>query len=234
MMAIFRRELGSYFSSPVGYVVIAAFLSFSGLFFYYYCLYAGSSNMNIVFQNMFSVVMFIIPILTMRLFAEDRKTKTDQALLTSPVKIGSIVMGKYLSAMIILLICLCSYLVEGLILSFIAHPDWSVILGNVFGMLLLGSVFVSIGIMVSSLTESMVIAAVASFAINILLSLVDTLASTVNTEGARSFISSLSLQTKYNSITLGIISLGDVVYFVTLTALFLFITDRIIERRRWA
>ncbi|MBQ3928737.1 MAG: ABC transporter, partial [Clostridia bacterium] len=83
MSAILKRELASYFSSPVGYVVTAAFMVFSGLYFYFYCLYSGTSNMYNVFQHMFMIVLFIIPIITMRLFSEDKKSKTDQALLTA-------------------------------------------------------------------------------------------------------------------------------------------------------
>ena len=123
MFAIFKRELYSYFSSPVGYVVVAAFMAFSGLFFYVQCLFAGTSNMYQVFQSMFFIVLFIIPLLTMRSFAEDRKNKTDQALITSPVSIPSIVTAKFASAFTVLAICLSSYIIEGIILSTVASPD---------------------------------------------------------------------------------------------------------------
>lgn len=234
MSAIFKRELSSYFSSPVGYVVTAAFMLFSGLYFYFYCLYSGTSNMYTVFQSMFMIVLFIIPLITMRLFAEDKKMKTDQALFTSPVGIPSIVTAKYLSAMVIFLLCLCSYIIEGIVLSFIAQPDWSVILGNVFGMLLMGSAFTAIGIFVSSMTESVIVAAIFSFAVNIVISLVDAIASTVDWQFLKDILNSLSFQTRYGNFALGLITLSDVVFFITTTFLFLFLTDRVIERRRWA
>lgn len=234
MSAIFKRELSAYFTSPVGYVVIAAFMFFSGIFFYVQCLYAGTSNMYAVFQSMFFIVLFIIPLITMKLFADDRKHKTDQALLTSPVGIASVVTAKYLSALVIFLICLSSYIIEGVILSFMAQPDWSVIIGNVFGMLLLGSSFIAIGIFISSMTESVIIAAIASFVINVLICMVDTLASTVSWDFLKNILNAVSFQSKYSNFALGLISLSDVVFFVTVTILFLFFTDRVIEKRRWA
>ncbi|MBQ1658379.1 MAG: ABC transporter permease subunit [Clostridia bacterium] len=234
MFAIYKRELYSYFSSPVGYVVVAAFMAFSGIFFYVQCLFAGTSNMYQVFQSMFFIVLFIIPLITMRSFAEDRKNKTDQALLTSPVSIPSIVTAKFASAFTVLAICLSSYIIEGIILSTIASPDWSVIIGNVLGMLLMGSAFIAIGIFISSLTENTIIAAVFAFMANVMISMVDSISSTVSWAPVKSLLSMISFQTKYRNFALGLISLSDVVFFVSITLLFLFFTDRITDRRRWA
>jgi len=234
MFAILKRELGSYFTSPVGYVVTAAFMAFNGIFFYVQCLYTGQSNMSSVFQSMFFIVLFLIPLLTMRLFAEDRKSRTDQALLTAPIGIVPVIMAKFLSALIMLLICLSSYIIDGIILAFVASPDWSVIFGNIFAMLLMGSSFIAIGIFVSSLTESVMIAAVFSFAVNVLISMIDTISSTIPWEWLKNVLSTISFQAKYSSFSLGLISLSNVVFFITVTALFLFLTDRVIDRRRWA
>ena len=234
MFAIFKREFVSYFTSPVGYVVIAAFMMFNGIFFYVQCLFSGTSNLYSVFQNMFGIALFLIPLITMRLFSEERKNKTDQALITAPVKISSIVCAKFLSALAVFAVCLSAYIVDGIILSFIASPDWGVIFGNILAMLLLGSAFISIGIFISSLTESVIIAAVFSFAANFIISLADTIASTVPWQWLKDVILSISFQARYSDFTLGIISLSDTVFFITVTLLFLFITDRVIDRRRWA
>lgn len=234
MFAIFKRELFSYFTSPVGYVVIAAFMAFSGVFFYVQCLFASTSNMYGVFQSMFFIVLFLIPLLTMRLFSDDRKNKTDQALITSPVSIPSIVTAKFLSALTMLIICLMSYIIEGIILSCIASPDWSIIIGNIFGMLLMGSSFIAIGIFISSLTENIIIAAVFSFMANVLISLIDSISSTLSWTFLKDALNMISFQDKYRNFSLGLISLSDIVFFITITFLFLFFTDRIIDRRRWA
>ena len=234
MSAIFRRELASYFTSPVGYVVVAAFMVFNGIFFYVQCLYPGTSSMRGVFQSMFFIVLFLIPLITMRLFAEDRHSRTDQALITSPVGIASIVFAKFLSALVLLAVCLSGYIIDGIILSFIGSPDWGVIIGNVIAMLLMGSSFIAIGIFISSLTESVIIAAVFSFAVNVFISMFDTIASTITWAPLKSIISVLSFNARYQSFTLGIISFADVVFFLSVTFLFLFLTDRVIDRRRWA
>ena len=234
MLAIFKRELASYFTSPVGYVVAAAFMVFNGIFFYVQCLYTGTSNMYGVFQSMFFIVLFLIPLLTMRLLAEDKRNKTDQALLTAPVGIPAIVGAKFLSALVMLLICLSAYIVDGIILSFVASPDWSVILGNLFGMLLMGAAFIAIGLFVSSLTESVIVAAVFSFAANVLISMIDTIGSTVPWEWLKGILGALSFQSKYGHFSLGLIALSDVVFFISIAVLFLFLTDRVLDRRRWA
>lgn len=234
MFAIFRRELGSYFTSPVGYVVIAAFMVFNGLFFYVDCLYNGTSNMYSVFQSMFYILMFIIPLVTMRLFSEDKRSRTDQALLTSPVGIPSIVCAKFLSALAILALCLLGYIADGIVLSFVASPDWGVILGNIISMLLMGSAFISIGVFVSSLTESVIVAAVFSFAINALISMIDNITSTIPWGWLKDALNMISFQAKADNFSLGLVAFSDVVFFVSITFMFLFFTDRIIDRRRWA
>ncbi len=234
MTAILKRELGAYFASPIGYAVTAAFMFFSGMFFNYYCLVSGTSSMYGVFQGMFSIILFLIPLITMRSFAEERRNKTDQILYTSPVSIPSVVIAKYLSAMVLLLICLSSYLIEGLVLSMFGSPDWSVIIGNILGMLMLGSAFISINLLISSLTESVMVAAVFSFAVNYLISLTDTVRATVNWQLLSDTLGAVSFQMRYDNFELGIIKLSDVVFFVTVTALFLFLTDRVIEKKRWS
>ena len=234
MYAIFRRELASYFTSPVGYVVAAAFMVFNGIFFYVQCLFSGTSSMTTLFQSMFFILLFLIPLITMRLFAEDKHNRTDQALLTSPVGIVSIVCAKFLSAVVLLLICLLSYVVDGLILTFVGSPDWGIIIGNIAAMAIMGAAFIAIGLFISSLTESVIIAAVLSFAANVLISMFDTIASTIPWEWMKNLVSSLSFQSRYNSFALGIFSFSDIIFFLSVTVLFLFLTDRIIDRRRWA
>ncbi len=234
MYAIFRRELASYFTSPVGYVVAAAFMVFNGIFLYVNCLFAGTSNMSTVFQSMFFIILFIIPLITMRLFAEDRHNKTDQALLTSPVNVGSIVCAKFFSALLLFAVCLTAFVIDGIILAFVGSPDWGVIIGNILAMALMGSSFIAIGIFISSLTESVIIAAVVSFAVNMVISMVDSIASTIPWDSLKSLVASLSFQSRYANFSLGIVSFSDVVFFLSVTVLFLFLTDRIVDRRRWA
>lgn len=234
MSAIIKRELSSYFNSAIGYIVLAVFYFFSGLFFYMYCLMSNTASMSYVFLSMLMIVMLTIPIITMRSFSEEKKQRTDQALLTAPVSIAGIVSAKFLSALLMLLLCLCSFIVDGVALSFIGYPDWSVIIGNVFGMVLMGAALAAVGIFVSSLTESVIVAAIVSFAVNVLISLLDTVASTMPVAFLKNFVSSLSFQTRYGHFALGLFPLSDIIYFASVCLVFLFLTDRVLERRRWA
>lgn len=234
MSAILKRELAAYFNSPVGYIVTAAFMFFSGFFFYVQCLNIGTSNMYAVFQSMFFIVLFVIPLITMRLFSEEKKYRTDQALLTAPVSLPAIVTAKFLSAFVMLSVCLASYLIEGIVLSLIASPDWSVIIGNIFSMMMMGAAFISIGLFISSLTENVMIAAIGSFAVNLVISLVDSISAGVPVEFLKKILSLLSFQTKYSNFALGIVQFSDIVFFISITVLFLFFTERVLEKRRWA
>ncbi len=233
MGAIFKRDFSSYFNSPVGYITMAVFFFFSGLYFYTTCLYTKTSDMYYVFQSMFLVIMFIIPLFTMKLFSEERRQKTDQALLTSPVSITRIVMGKYLSAIAVFAICLSIFAVFAIVLAFIATPSISVITANILGLFLLGSSLISIGVFISSLTESQTVAALSTFAIEFVINILDSFASTVSNDFVKNLLLALSFRTRYNNFALGIINLADVVFYLSITALFLFLTIRVIDKRRW-
>lgn len=154
MFAIFKRELKAYFTSPLGYVFLAIFYAFSGLFFYIFSLSVGSTDISSVFLMMFIVLMVFVPLLTMRLLSEDKKQKTDQLILTAPVSLLSIVMGKFLAAYAIFAIGVAVMPVYGFVMSTFATVSWLPIWGNTVGLLLLGGIFVSIGLFISSLTET--------------------------------------------------------------------------------
>ena len=165
MFAIFKRELKAYFTSPLGYVFLAIFYAFSGLFFYIFSLSVGSTDISSVFLMMFIVLMVFVPLLTMRLLSEDKKQKTDQLILTAPVSLLSIVMGKFLAAYAIFAIGVAVMPVYGFVMSSFATVSWLPIWGNTVGLLLLGGIFVSIGLFISSLTENQMIAAIGGFAV---------------------------------------------------------------------
>ena len=234
MFAIMKRELLSYFTSPLGYVFIAVFYLFSGIFLFLFTLTSQSVDMSYVYTGMFFVMLIMIPILTMRLMAEENKQKTDQLLLTSPVSLPRLVMGKFLSAFVILLICMLIFLVYGIVLSCFAAVNWAVIFGNIVGMLLLGALCVSAGIFVSTLTENKMIAAVGSIGLNIAFILVDSVASVMPTKFLQDVFYSLSFFSRYNEFTIGIFSLSNIFFFASVAFIFLFLTVRVLEKRRWS
>ena len=234
MFAIFKRELRAYFTSPLGYVFLAIFYAFSGLFFYIFALSVGSRDISSVFLMMFMVLMIFVPLLTMRLLSEDKKQKTDQLTLTAPVSLLSIVMGKFLAAYAIFAIGVAVMPVYGFVMSTFATVSWLPIWGNTVGLLLLGGIFVSIGLFVSSLTENQMIAAIGGFFINLMILLMNTLTSALPSGFFRDVLSSISVYSRYSQITNGIFSLSSLIFFISVIFIFLFLTVRVLEKRRWA
>lgn len=234
MLAIFKRELKAYFTSPLGYVFLAIFYAFSGLFFYIFSLSVGSTDISSVFLMMFIVLMVFVPLLTMRLLSEDKKQKTDQLILTAPVSLLSIVMGKFLAAYAIFAIGVAVMPVYGFVMSTFATVSWLPIWGNTVGLLLLGGIFVSIGLFISSLTENQMIAAIGGFFINLMILLMNTLKSALPNGFLQDVLSSISVYSRYSEITSGIFSLSSLIFFVSVIFIFLFLTVRVLEKRRWA
>lgn len=234
MGAIYKRELSGYFNSAIGYVVLAVYYFFSGLFFYLYCFYRDSASLGYVFANMFYIVMFIIPVLTMKTFSEERRQKTDQALLTSPVSLTEIVLGKFLGAFTIYGLCCAIFLVYGVVISFFAQPQWSVMLCTLLGMFLLGAAVIAINVFISSLTESMVVAAVVGMAVGLLIDTMGYFANLIPVDWLRTVLDKINFLNYYTNFTYGILSAVDVVFYLSVTGLFLFFTVRVLERRRWS
>ena len=234
MRAIIKRELYSFFCSPLAYVVMAIFLFFAGLFFTLICLGNSNSKLTYVFTNMFLVTTFLTPMLCMRLMSDEKRLKTDQALLTSPVSILGIVLGKFFAACILFLICMAIFLIYGFVLSFFVSPGWAVILCNMLGLFLLAATFISIDIFLSSLTESQVIAAVCGFAAGLFVYLLDNVASAVSVTVINKVLTSISFLSHYQNFTVGLLSLADIVFFLSIIALFIFLTVRVVEKKRWS
>ncbi|MBP0985003.1 MAG: ABC transporter permease subunit [Oscillospiraceae bacterium] len=241
MTAIMKREFASYFTSPLGYVYLAVFYGFSGLFLWITCLSSGSADMSYVFLWMFFIMMILIPILTMRTMADDKRQKTDQLTLTSPVSLFGLVAGKFLAAFFIFLIGTAIMLIYAIGLSSAVAGSgtglsfgWASFFGNFVGIVLMGAVFISAGIFISSLTENQMIAAIGSIGLNILLCLFDVISNFVTVDFLKDIINALSVLYKYQEFTYGIFSLKNILFFLSLIVIFNFLTMRNIERRRWS
>ncbi len=234
MLAVLKRELSAYFKAPIGYVFVAASFLFSGFFFWSFSLSMGSTDVAGVFQGMFYVYMLFVPILTMRLMAEDNRQKTDQLLLTAPVSLFGLVFGKFLSAYIIFLMGDVIMLIYGVVMSFFAEVNWAMIFGNFIALALVGAIFVASGLFISSLTESQMIAAIGSVALNLALMLITTFTSVIPWKVVNNIITSLSIFDRYYEFTEGIFSLSNTFFFLSVTVIFMFLTVRVLEKRRWA
>ena len=234
MGAIFRRELLAYFTTPIGYIFLALFYAGSGLFFNVTALDRGSANMASIFTLLIYVLLVAIPILTMRTLSEEKNQKTDQCLLTAPVSLGGLVMGKFLAAFLIYVMAVAITLVYAVVISAFAKPDWLVVTGNITGFLLLGCAFIAIGIFVSSLTENQVVSAIISFAAMLLCYLLSTIATMIPIEWLAKIIVGLSFVDRYTGFTYGLFDLSNALFFISVTAVFLFLTVRVLEKRRWS
>lgn len=234
MFAIYKRELKGYFSSAIGYVVIATFVFFAGLFFVGGNIIGDSSNMSGLFGSLMLIYVFIIPILTMRTLSEEKRQKTDQALLTAPVNLLGIVMGKFMAALTIYAIGLSSTIVFAIILGACSSLDTWVVVGNIVGMLLVGAALVAIGVFISSITESQVIAAVAGIFVMLLLFLLDNLSSMIQAPLFQTIIKGISISDRYSNFAIGIFNLSDAIFYLSVAVLFVFFTVRILEKRRWS
>lgn len=232
MTAIYKREMRSYLTSPVGYVFLAVFYAISGYYFFATSLVGNTTDMSYVFSNLFSIVIFLVPMLTMRLFSEERRQRTEQALFTAPVRFTGIVMGKFLACLTMYLMGMGITLVYFLVMCAFQIPDVAVFIGNFLGLALLGAALCAIGIFLSSLTESQVIAAVGSLAIGLLLLFSNSFTPVVSNELVTKIILNLSFYEHYLDFTRGLLNLADVTFFVSITGLFLFLTVRHLERRR--
>lgn len=235
MFAIYMRELKSYFLTAIGYVYCGMFLVVSGLAFAQCTLLKQSTDsIGEYFVWMIIIFAVLIPLLTMKLIAEDRKTRTDQILLTSPVSVTGVVMGKYLAA---LTVYAATFLVNSfnfVLLAKYGEPNAISILTNILGVFLLGAAFIAIGIFLSSLTENQLIAAVSAMGVNAAMLLVSLLADKISGTALRTVVKWFSVLDRFAPFTHQMLDVSAIVYYMSLAAAFLFLTTRVIEKRRWS
>ena len=234
MGAIFRREFGAYFTSSIAYIFLAVFWIFSGYFFFAGCLAPATTDMSRMFQSMFLIVIFLIPILTMRLFSEEKKQKTEQGLLTAPVSLGEIVFGKYFAALALYTIALLMPFVYALILSGFGVVEWGMVFANFLALFLLGAAFIAVGGLVSALTENQIAAAVLSFIALMVLYMIDVINGSISVGFVNKVLDALSFYRKYYAITCGLFNVSTIVFYVSVAVVFNYLTIRVFERRRWS
>ena len=234
MLAVLKKELKTYFMSPVGYIFVGAIIFISSIFFMSGVVLMQRADISVVFSNINAIYLFLAALLTMRLFAEEKNKKTDQLLLSAPVRITDIVLGKFLAAMSVLGISLVISLVYPVIMCIYADPAISEIIGTYIGFILLWGCFISIGVFVSSLTESQVIAGVLTFAALLVISTVPQFALNMQDGILKDLLSVISLYDRYSEFQRGILNIQSVIYYLSFIFVFLFLTVRIIDKRRYS
>lgn len=236
MTAIFKREFKAFFQSVTGCLFIAVNLLFLGIYFTAFNLSYGYAYISYAISSAMFIFLIMTPILTMRILAEERKQKTDQMLLTSPTSIPKIVLGKYFSMVGIFLIPVVILSFYPLILSAFGTVPFGESYVAVLGYLLFGCACIAIGLFVSSLTESQIIAAVVTFAILLLSYLMAGISSLISNSGnlVTKVLSCLDMGAKLTNLMQGVLDLNSVVYFLTVIVLFLFLTYESIQKRRYS
>ena len=236
MIAIYKREMRSYFTSPVGYMFYALFFAISGFLFTLNTVQAGEKAF---YPNYFNMILYlfviIIPLLTMKLISEERQMRTDQLITTAPVTLAGIVIGKYLAALTMFgSAFIVSSILYHIPLAMYGNPNGAMYAGCVFGVFLVGSAFIAIGIFISSLTENQFISALGTITAIIFFLLVGNLANFINNEAVRRFFINISVTMRYSQFASGIFSYDTLLYFISISAVFLFLTVRVFEKRRWS
>ena len=286
MVAIVKKELRTYFTSVAGYGFLAVFLLMVGLQFGSVNIDAKSLEFSRVLYNCTMPFLILIPVLTMRLFAEESRQKTDQLLFTSPLTIAQIVVGKFLAALLLFLIGMSVTTIFPFILSLYGSIPTAETITTYIGYILLGTCFIAVGVFISTLTENQITAAVATFAVLLLFLMMDSLALVMDTKhmasaiflfaiaagvsfvlytstksklitciffalciaaGIIAYVANsqlfdgvipkvmiwFSLLRRFNNFFAGILNIGDIVYYITFSFAFVFLTIHTIEKRRW-
>lgn len=234
MTAVLKREFRAYFRSPLGYVLIAAMAFFTNYYFFTYNLYGMTTDFSTLFKMLFPVVLFLVPVLTMRLFSEDKRSRTEQLLLTAPISRAGIVLGKYLAALSVFVIAISFTLIDAVIASCFAAVEWPVIIGHFLGLLLLGMALIAVCMFLSGLTESQVVAAVLGFVASLFLMLIDAFSYVVSGPFLKQAFQYASFNDRYVPFTYGIVDLSNTLFFLSFAALFIYLSTLTLEKRQWS
>ena len=242
MSAIYRRELMAYFTSPIGYVFSAIFFAISGVSFVWTTVGSGSTDTSSYFSVLLLFYVVLIPLLTMKLLSEEKKLGTEQLLLTSPVSLMGVICAKFFAAFTIFAATLgTSSVLNMFTLYNAAKAQENVIpkmnlptyIGCVIGVLLIGAAFIAIGLFISSLTENQIVSAIVSIGVFALIMASTAFASSINNEGLRVIVKWFSVMDRFAGFGRGVFDITALIYYISLVAVFLFLTVRVYEKRRW-
>ncbi|PYG89443.1 ABC-2 type transport system permease protein [Ruminiclostridium sufflavum DSM 19573] len=233
MLSVFKKEFRAYFTSPIAYVLIGLFMLLSSMVFYINLASptAEYNYLNLTYMSLFLIL--IIPVLTMKILADERKSGTEVLLTTSPTSLTKIVIGKYLAAFAVFMVMTVITFVYPILLKIYGNPDIPEIIGGYVGYILLGASFIAFGIFASSLTESQIVAAIVGIVGLLIMWLLQGIAP--NLGGIWSDILNwFSLYSRTEDLFAGILSVKAIVYYLSFSAVFVFLAIRVIEKRRWS
>jgi ABC-2 type transport system permease protein len=248
IFAITRKEMEQYFASPIAYIVITLFMILCGIFFYVYLQFymrqtamagqmggeAAELSQSILrpfFANISFFFLIILPMLTMKLVAEEKKLGTYELLMTSPITIPQLVIGKYLGALSVVLIILILSAIFPIILFIFGHPDPGPVLTGFLGLFLIAAAFLGIGIFCSTITESQIVAAVLAFVFLIIFWIINFLTQSDTWYGkAAQYV---SIYQRFDDFTKGVLNVNDAFYYLSFGFFFLFVSGIVLQSQRW-
>lgn len=236
MLAIFKREFKSYFQNVIGWLFVAALLAVYGLYFYVYNLKNGYPYISYDLKGIGFIMMIAVPILTMRSLSDERKTKTDQLMLTSPVSVGRIVAGKYFAMAAVYTIVIALFALSPLVLSIYGKVALSEAYVALFGYWLYGLSCIAVGLFISSISESVIISAILTFAALFLSYMMQSITGLISSSGnlLTKVLNCFDLYTPFENFVSGCFSVTSAAYYVTVILLLCFLTTQSIQKRRWA
>lgn len=250
ILAIAQKELKGYFASPIAYIVLGFFALMFGYFYYALVVFfnqqsmrmagmGGGPAMNVndqlirpVFLNMSVVLLFVLPMLTMRTYSEEKRSGTIELLLTAPLTDFQIIMGKFLGAMALYTAMLAVTLIHVGVLFAFGNPEWKPIASGYLGIFLLGGCFVALGLLISSLTRNQVVAGMVTFAVFLMLWVINWVAQFTGPT-TQAVLNYLSITDHLDDFTRGIIDTKHLVYYLSFIAFGLFLTARSVDTERW-
>jgi ABC-2 type transport system permease protein len=250
ILAIARKELNSYFASPIAYIVIAMFALLFGYFYITLLAFfdrqsmqmmgmGGPQSVNInqqlirpLLMNVSVILLFLLPLITMRTYSEEKRSGTIELLLTSPLTDFQIIMGKFLGAMLLYAAMLAVTLIHIGILFAFGNPEWKPVLTGYLGLLLMGGCFISVGLLISSFTRNQIVAAVVTFAVFLMLWVINWIG-TFSGPITQEVLNFLSITEHYDDFTRGVLDTKHLVYYVSFIAFGLFLTARSVDSERW-
>jgi ABC-2 type transport system permease protein len=249
ILAIAEKELKSYFASPIAYVIIGFFALVFGYFYVVSIEFfvrasmqmgmPGQGQINIhnmairpLFQNIAVVALFVLPLITMRTYAEEKRSGTIELLLTSPVTDFQIIMGKFLGAVGLYLLMLAVTVIHMAILFIYGNPEWKPIVSGYLGLFLMGASFISIGLLISSLTKNQIVAGMVTFVVLLLFWTIGWMQESAGPT-MQKVLMALSLTDRFDDFTKGVIDLKHVVYYLSFISFGLFLTAKSVDSERW-
>lgn len=233
MLAIYKREMKAYFISPLGYVFLGVYLLLSGALFCFSTLYEMTSDLTEYFATLLFCFIILLPLLTMKLFSEEKRARTEQLLLTAPVSVFSVVFAKFLAAYTMFAGATVFTGLYFLLLSAFGNVQVGLLFGNLLAILLIGMAFIAVGVFVSAITETQLSSAILTIGILLGFMFISTISDYIPVEWIRFVLSSLSVFYRYQNFSHGIFDIAALVYYLSITGLFLALTVRSVDSRRW-